>query len=276
MDPRAIAGGLAYVNWTVLFALALGSFGVVVLGRLVAGATRGYLAFTSACAVVLGLLALLTDLSLPPPTGLAIEPAPALDQLRRALLAAFVLLAAVYTIVLARGGRAPAVGVGGVVAGVAAAGLAGLGWAGGPIGGIPVALQLLVLGAATGGVLAAMILGHWYLVTPRLPERPLVLVASLLTGVVALQILLFVVWAAVGVGTQGRPFAALLEGSAVFVWLRLTVGLLFPLVVSWMALRTARTRSMESATGLLYIDTAAIASGTIVAAGLYFVAGLLV
>jgi hypothetical protein len=33
---------------------------------------------------------------------------------------------------------------------------------------------------------------------------------------------------------------------------------------------------MESATGLLYIDTAAIASGTIVAAGLYFAAGLLV
>jgi hypothetical protein len=33
---------------------------------------------------------------------------------------------------------------------------------------------------------------------------------------------------------------------------------------------------MESATGLLYIDVGAIASGTILAAGLYFGAGLLV
>jgi hypothetical protein len=33
---------------------------------------------------------------------------------------------------------------------------------------------------------------------------------------------------------------------------------------------------MESATGLLYIDVAAIAASTIVAAGLYFGAGLLV
>jgi hypothetical protein len=43
-----------------------------------------------------------------------------------------------------------------------------------------------------------------------------------------------------------------------------------------MAVRTARTRSMESATGLLYIDLAAIASGTIVASGLYYAFGLLV
>ena len=75
---------------------------------------------------------------------------------------------------------------------------------------------------------------------------------------------------------RGRPFGALLGSFALFVWLRLLVGLLFPLVISWMALRTASTRSMESATGLLYIDMAAITSGTIVAAGLYFGAGLLV
>ncbi|HEV8516527.1 MAG TPA: hypothetical protein VGQ47_02670 [Candidatus Limnocylindrales bacterium] len=276
MDPRTIAGSLAYINWTVLFALALGSFGVVVLGRLMAGATRGYLAFTSGCAALLALLALLTDLSLPAPTGLAIEPAPALDQLRQALLGAFVVLAAAYTIVLARDGRLPALALAGLLAGVGAAVLAAVGWAGSLVGGVPLAVQFLVLAAATGGVLAAMILGHWYLVTPRLSERPLVLVARLLTAVVCFQVVLFVVWAAAGTGAGGQPFAALLGSSAVFVWLRLTIGLLFPLVVSWMAFRTASTRSMESATGLLYIDTAAIAAGTIVAAGLYFAAGLLV
>ena len=53
------------------------------------------------------------------------------------------------------------------------------------------------------------------------------------------------------------------------------MGLVFPLIVSWAALQTARTRSMESATGLLYINVGAIAAGTILAAGLYFGAGLL-
>ena len=63
---------------------------------------------------------------------------------------------------------------------------------------------------------------------------------------------------------------------ALFVWLRVLVGLIFPLIVSWAAVQTARTRSMESATGLLYINVGTIAAGTILAAGLYFGAGLLV
>ena len=128
-----------------------------------------------------------------------------------------------------------------------------------------------------------MILGHWYLVTPRLPEAPLVLFARILQGLVALQVVLALVWLATGAGPgrggpdgAGGPFAALVGPWALFVWLRLIVGLGFPLVVSWAAVQTARTRSMESATGLLYIDVGAIAAGTILAAGLYFGAGLLV
>jgi hypothetical protein len=139
-------------------------------------------------------------------------------------------------------------------------------------------IQLLLLAAAIGGVFAAMILGHWYLVTPRLPEAPLVMISRMLLGVVALQVALFVVWVGVGAGpgAEGGPFHALVGPWALFVWLRLLVGLAFPLVVSWAAVQTARSRSMESATGLLYINVGTIAAGTIVAAGLYFGAGLLV
>ena len=46
--------------------------------------------------------------------------------------------------------------------------------------------------------------------------------------------------------------------------------------MTWAAGQTVKTRSMESATGLLYIDVGAIAAGTILAAGLYFGAGLLI
>ncbi len=52
-------------------------------------------------------------------------------------------------------------------------------------------VQLAVLAAATGGVFAAMILGHWYLVTPKLPEAPLILLARILTAIVAAQVVLF-------------------------------------------------------------------------------------
>ncbi len=60
------------------------------------------------------------------------------------------------------------------------------------------------------------------------------------------------------------------------MWLRLVVGLIFPLILTAMAYRTALTRSMESATGLLYIEFAAVMASTIVAAGLLFGEGLLV
>ena len=104
------------------------------------------------------------------------------------------------------------------------------------------------------------------------------MVARGLLGVVALQLALFVVWVGLGVGpgATGGPFAALTGPWALFVWLRLLVWLVFPLVVCWAAVQTAMTRSMESATGLLYINVGTIAAGTIAAAGLYFGAGLLV
>ena len=165
----------------------------------------------------------------------------------------------------------------GLVAGIAVLAFAALGWGGGIAGSAALLLQLAVLTAATGGVFAAMILGHWYLVTPRLSERPLVLFARLLTAVLALQVVLFIVWVAIGAGPGGvAPFAVLAGPWALFVWLRLIVGLVFPLIVSWAAAQTARSRSMESATGLLYIGVGSIAAGTILAAGLYFGAGLLV
>ena len=276
MPAERIGENLAYINWTVLVGLAAGGFGAVVLARLRTQATRGYLAFTAGCSTVFGLLAYLADTALPPGgSASTISTDIAWDFPRRLALVAFVVLAAAYTVALARGRRAVPIAIAGCVAGLGALATGALGWSTGLAAAVPLAIQLAVLAAATGGVFAAMILGHWYLVTPKLPEGPLVLFSRVLLGIVALQLVLFAIWVGTGTGGSG-PFGALSGPWALFVWLRLLVGLGFPLVVSWAAIQTARTRSMESATGLLYVNVGSIAAGTILAAGLYFGAGMLV
>ena len=279
MPAAQIAQNLAFINWTVLTGLALGAYAAVVLLRRRSMATRGFLGFTTVCAIGFGILAWLSDGALPTTLGASpVTVDPAWDGPRRAALAAFWVVALAGLVVRrARPTVAPAVELAALAAGVGALVFGALAWGGGPVGTATLLLELAVLCAATGGVFAAMILGHWYLVTPKLPEAPLLLLSRTLLAIIAIQVGLFVVWIATGAGpADGAPFAALVGPWALFVWLRLIVGLLFPLVVSWAAVQTARTRSMESATGLLYINVGMIAAGTILAAGLYFGAGLLV
>jgi hypothetical protein len=279
VPAHQIADDLAFINWTVLTGLAIGSYAAVVIGMLRTSATRGYLGFVALTSAAFGLLAWLSDGALPNPVvadNLGIWD-PFWWTPRAVALALFALLALVTSVGIFLGARSRLVAGAGAATGlfvlVAAAGS----WGGGSLGSVLLFVQLVVLSAATGGVWAAMILGHWYLVTPRLPEAPLVLFARILTGVVGLQLVLFVTWVATGAGPAGIAGLGALTGTwALFVWLRLIVGIAFPLIVSWAAVRTARTRSMESATGLLYINVGTIAAGTILASGLYFGAGLLV
>ncbi len=278
MPAERIAQNLAFINWTVLTGLAVGAFAAVVLGRLRTDATRGFLAFTGSCAVLLGLLALAADTALPRLTeGSPIAGDEGWTVARRAAFCIFCLAGTTFVVAVLRRRNATLPGLLGLVAGGTVLVFGALGWGGGPLGAVPLLVQLVVLAASTGGVFAAMILGHWYLVTPKLPEGPLTLFCRLLTAIIAIQVTLFVVWVATGAGPAGgAPFTVLTGQWALFVWLRLIVGLLFPLVVSWAAIQTARSRSMELATGLLYINVGTVAAGTILAAGLYFGAGLLV
>ena len=280
MSATQIAENLAFINWTVLTGLALGSFAAVVLLARRTTATSGYLRFTTICALAFGALAWLSDGALP--TTLGDSPVvvdPVWDAPRRAALLLFVVLVAVALVVGSRlGPTALNVLRGAAIAAAVATLLFGaLAWGGGSLGVANLLIQLAIVSAAIGGVFAAMILGHWYLVTPKLPEQPLILLARVLLVVVAVQVVLFWAWIATGAGPADvAPFSSLTGPWALFVWLRLIVGLVFPLIVCWASVQTARTRSMESATGLLYINVGSIAAGTILAAGLYFGAGLLV
>ena len=267
MPQAQIIQSLPYVAWVLLVALAFGTFALVVLTRQLTDATRGYLGFTSVCAALLALLALAADWGLPRPTDLILQPAPTeLDTTRQVGLIAFAVLSVAYAFVLRAGLAAAAITLAAAV----------FGWAPTPVDAVPLLVQLVVLALATGGSLAAIVLGHWYLVTPGISEWPLILQARFLLAVIALQLLLFVVWTTLGGGPGQVAFDAFAGGSVLLVVLRLAVSLLFPLVLTWMAWRTAQTRSMESATGLLYINLAAVMAGTIGAAALYVSVGLLI
>ena len=54
-------------------------------------------------------------------------------------------------------------------------------------------------------------------------------------------------------------------------WLRVGVGLLFPIALAYMAYTSSKERSMMSATGLLYIAVGAVLVGEVLARGLLFV-----
>jgi hypothetical protein len=185
-----IAQNLAFINWTVLTGLALGSFAAVVLLRRRTAATGGFLGFTTACALAFGILAWLSDGALPSTLGTSpVVVDPAWDAPRRTALGAFcVLLATVLVVRRFRTAAARALEPVALAAGLAALVFGSLAWGDGGLGVAGLLLQLAVLAAATGGVFAAMILGHWYLVTPKLPEAPLILLSRLLFVVVAVQV----------------------------------------------------------------------------------------
>ncbi len=280
MPAEQIASNLAFVNWTVLVSLAVGSLGAVVVLRRRTAATRGYLAFTASCAAAFALLAWLAEGALPPRiVGSPVVVDPTWEGPRRAALVGLVVAAGAVTVALARGGTLGRLGPVGLGAAALVLLTAALGWGGSPLGSVLLLVELGLLAAATGGAFAAMVLAHWYLVTPRLAEAPRLLLARGLVGVVGAQLGLFGLAAAFGLGAPGSEVAAgfgVLTGPwGFFVWLRLAVGLLFSLVLVWAALQTAKTRSMESATGLLYIGVGTIAAGTILAAGCYFGGGLI-
>lgn len=127
----------------------------------------------------------------------------------------------------------------------------------------------LVLGLASVG----LCLGHGYLVTPRLPARPLNEVTFAFLILLALQgaVMAVALLAPVNETPLGGRDLALHDNLA--FWLRIGVGLIFPVIVGGMAWSSSRMRSMMSATGLLYLATGAVLTGEILARALLFDSG---
>lgn len=131
------------------------------------------------------------------------------------------------------------------------------------------ALIVLPLGSlALGGACAAMLLGHWYLVTPKLSPGPLQTAALVVVFAVVLQSVVVALTFArgdlVGATTQ--------IGLVVAVGIRVGVGLLMTLGVALGAWWTARMNT-QSSTGLLYVGLGTALAGEISARVLFFLTG---
>ena len=133
--------------------------------------------------------------------------------------------------------------------------------------------SLLAGSLAVGTAAVALALGHWYLVTPRLPPRPMNEVTFAFLVVLLLQAILLGLALALPIDEDpqgGRDRA--LAGDVTF-WLRIVVGLIMPAAFGWMAWSSSRIRSMMAATGLMYLATAAVLAAEIGARALLFDSG---
>lgn len=137
-------------------------------------------------------------------------------------------------------------------------------------------LLTLFAGSLTLGAFSvAMIWGHWYLVKPSLDEQPLNDLTLIAIAAVVLELAITAVNAIIPVGTaidSNALLAVSLPENPGF-WLRVGIGLIFPIVLAYMAYASSKERSMMSATGLLYIAVGAILAGEALGRGLLFVTG---
>ena len=134
-------------------------------------------------------------------------------------------------------------------------------------------ISLLAGSLALGLVSESMIMGHWYLVRPKLPGRPLQELTLLLFAVLVIQAVLIIVNASIPAREVPESTAALAGGLASnpAFWLRVGVGMVFPLALAYMAWQSSKEHAMMSATGLLYIAVGAVFVGEVLARGLLFV-----
>jgi protein NrfD len=124
--------------------------------------------------------------------------------------------------------------------------------------------------ALLGGACTAMILGHWYLVIPSMQVSHLqsivkVHIASMVVRVavvVAAVFVAIVTWQP-GSGPSFRYYVTSING--IFFWQRVLFGLGGPALLSYLTWETAKIRSTQSATGILYVDFFTVVVGEVLA-----------
>ncbi len=130
---------------------------------------------------------------------------------------------------------------------------------------------LLLGGLFFGAVYWAMNVGHWYLVSSSLPFGLLVRATEVFAALAVLRAAYAVV--ALGVvargstGEAGEALAGVLDPmrDGFFFWSRVLWGLVAPLALAPFVVKTARMKSNQAATGLLYVGLVFVLVGELLA-----------
>ena len=102
----------------------------------------------------------------------------------------------------------------------------------------------------------AMILGHYYLVVPKLSEEPLIYCLYIFWCVLFLKLMFslsILLTTAVPYLTEGSQLGDGYTFNWLFISMRYLWGYAAPLVLSFFTFKLCRLRSIQSATGVLYI-----------------------
>jgi protein NrfD len=198
----------------------------------------------------------------------------------RVAFGALIVLEAAVVIYWATVGRTlasirPAIAITGVVAGIVAIlSQAIASTTGGPPVQAMTILSFFSSALLLGGACTAMILGHWYLVIPSLEVSHLQSIVkfhmasmALRVVVVAAAIFVAIVSWEPGLGPSFRSYIFSIAG--IFFWQRVLFGLAGPAVLSYLTWETAKIRSTQSATGILYVDFFTVVVGEVLAKYLF-------
>jgi hypothetical protein len=255
---------------------ATGGIATVAYLRIAGGLTHGFLKFIAVTYAIFGGLALLVAWAGPPSSYhhlLAINGFAAGSLV--ALQAILVLALIVNAVVIWRGRETAATSWVLVLSAsvLLIAAIAGAFWplAGSLVDGAAVALVVILSAAVLGAATTGMLLGHWYLVTPALTNRPLLRAIGLLLVGLVLQALVFPLALGGLAHGAGSPARALGLSPVLSVLWGLGAVLL-PLLAAGLALPTCRLRAFNPTTGLLYLAMIALLPGQLLGQLLFFVA----
>lgn len=129
--------------------------------------------------------------------------------------------------------------------------------------------------ALLGGACTAMVLGHWYLILPSLQVEHLqsIVKVHIVSMVVRIAVVSAAVFFAIATWQPGMTpsFSRyILSIDGVFFWQRVLFGLGGPALLSYLTWETAKIRSTQSATGILYVDFFTVVVGEVLAKYLLF------
>ncbi len=272
------AEALPYTLLLILAELAIGSLWITLASDLRGGVTRGFVMTMALCVAVTAALTYWTATGLH--TGADVDGyrinADWFSPAKRGLLV--VIAASIIYMFSAFMGWDPIgrfAGIAGSIAGaLVVATLAAM--LAPPTWGYPAELLALLAGTlAMGAVSVSMVWGHWYLTEGALPAWPLRDLAWILIGALAFQTLVVALNLVIPVRVTPTPAnpvnVSLVANPALY--LRLGVGIAFPVILAVLSLKTTYIRAMQSATGLLYICMGAVFTGEVLAKGLMFLTG---